>query len=205
MRRYPRRSADEGWIIDLSPEGQRPDNVTRLFPDVAQELCIAVFVRRRDSRGSTPATVHYLQVRGHREEKTQRLLTVTLDDPQWQDCAGGLTDPFLPEGSDLWESSPQLKDLMPWSSRGVTPGCVWVYASDKATLRERWRLFLGADGEERRALLGEARDRTVDSRVVPLPGTTGYDMTPLRSEQREQSEPVDVGYRSFDRYLNLIG
>ncbi|MYS22504.1 N-6 DNA Methylase [Streptomyces sp. DvalAA-14] len=201
MRRYLRRSADEGWIIDLSPEGQRPDNATRLFPDVAQELCIAVFVRRRDSRGSTPAAVHYLQVHGHRDEKTQRLLTVALDDPQWRDCAGGLTDPFLPEGSDLWESSPQLKDLMPWSSRGVTPGRVWVYAPDKATLRERWRLFLGADGEERRGLLGEARDRTVDTRVVPLPGTTGYDTTPLRTEQREQPEPVEVGYRSFDRQL----
>jgi hypothetical protein len=103
--------------------------------------------------------------------------------------------------SDLWESSPQLKDLMPWSSRGVTPGRVWIYAPDKATLRERWRLFLGANGEERRALLGEARDRTIDSRVAPLPGMTAYDTTPLRTEQREQPEPVEVGYRSFDRQL----
>jgi hypothetical protein len=90
---------------------------------------------------------------------------------------------------------------MPWSSRGVTPGRVWIYAPDKATLRERWRLFLGANGEERRALLGEARDRTIDSRVAPLPGMTAYDTTPLRTEQREQPEPVEVGYRSFDRQL----
>jgi hypothetical protein len=199
MRRYLRRSADEGWVIDLSPEGQRPDNATRLFPDVAQELCIAVFVRRRDNHSDDPATVHHLQVHGHRDEKTRRLLTVTLDDPQWKDCANGPADPFLPEGSDLWESTPQLKDLMPWSSRGVTPGRVWVYAPDKATLKERWRLFLAADGEERRALFGEARDRTIDSLVTPLPGTSGYDATPLRREQREQPEPVEVGYRSFDR------
>ncbi|NJP44504.1 type ISP restriction/modification enzyme [Actinacidiphila epipremni] len=199
MRRYLRQSADEGWIIDLSPEGQRPDVATRLFPDVAQELCIAVFVRRRDGHSEDSATVHYVQVHGHRDEKTRRLLTVTLQDPQWQNCATGPTDPFLPAGSDLWESTPQLKDLMPWSSRGVTPGRVWVYAPDKATLRERWRLFLAANGDERKALLGEARDRTVDSVVAPLPGTTGYDATPLRREQREQPEPVEVGYRSFDR------
>ena len=198
MRRYLREVADEGWIIDLSPEGQRPDNATRLFPEVAQELCIAVFVRRRDSKPGA-ATVRYLQVHGHRDEKTNRLMTVELDDPEWRECASGSTDPFLPPGSDLWQSSPLLEDLMPWSSRGVTPGRVWIYAPDQATLRDRWHIFLAADSATRRSLLGEARDRTIDSQVTPLPGVTGYDRTPLRAEHREQSEPVQIGYRSFDR------
>ncbi|MET7357831.1 type ISP restriction/modification enzyme [Streptomyces sp. NPDC005562] len=208
MRSYLRNSADEGWIIDLSPEGQRSEVARRLFPDVAQELCIAVFVRRRDAlRGACPgeqpgaAIVHHLKVHGRRGEKTQRLLNLTLDDPDWQDCIAGPADPFLPQGSDLWTSAPGLGDLMPWSSRGVTPGRVWVYAPDEATLRTRWRIFLGADESGRKDLFGEARDRTVDSRVTPLAGTTGYDTTPLRREQRPQPEAVQVGYRSFDRQL----
>ncbi|MGW3410976.1 type ISP restriction/modification enzyme [Streptomyces sp. NPDC000888] len=203
MRRYLRKSADEGWVIDLSPEGQRSAVASRLFPDVAQELCIAVFVRRRDDHREDSVLVHHLKVHGHRDDKAQRLLSLTLDDPEWRDCATGDTDPFLPEGDDLWTSAPLLRDLMPWSSRGVTPGRVWVYAPDEATLRKRWRIFLGADPSERRKLFGEARDRTIDSRVTPLAGTTGYDATPLRQERRPQPDPVQVGYRSFDRQLIL--
>lgn len=203
MRRYLRKSADEGWVIDLSPEGQRSAVANRLFPDVAQELCIAVFVRRRDEHCEDAALVHHLKVHGHREDKTRRLLNLTLDDPEWRDCATGGTDPFLPEGDDLWANAPLLGDLMPWSSRGVTPGRVWVYAPDEATLRRRWRIFLGADASERRKLFGEARDRTIDSRVEPLAQTNGYDMTPLRQEQRPQPDPVQVGYRSFDRQMIL--
>lgn len=201
MRRYLRESADEGWIIDLSPEGQRSDVASRLFPDVAQELCIAVFVRRRESRRKDTATVHHLKVEGRRDVKTRRLLALTLDDAGWRDCATGPTDPFLPEGGDLWASAPPLADLMPWSSRGVTPGRVWVYAPDKQTLRERWRVFLGAGEAERGELFGEARDRTIDSRVSPLPGIPGHDGTTLRQERRPQPDPVPVGYRSFDRQL----
>ncbi|MEV6751372.1 type ISP restriction/modification enzyme [Streptomyces sp. NPDC051214] len=199
MRRYLRKSADEGWIIDLSPEGQRSAVANRLFPSVAQELCIAVFVRLREGHREDGARVHHLKVHGRRDGKAERLLNLTLDDPEWRDCARGDTDPFLPEGDDLWMSAPPLADLMPWSSRGVTPGRVWVYAPDEATLRNRWRIFLSADPAERKRLLGEARDRTIDSRVAPLAGLAGYDTTPLRQEQRPQPSPVRIGYRSFDR------
>ncbi|MFE9401146.1 type ISP restriction/modification enzyme [Streptomyces sp. NPDC006530] len=201
MRRYLRRAADEGWIVDLSPEGQRSAVANRLFPDVAQELCIAIFVRRRDNPRQDGARVHHMKVHGRRDDKTRRLLGLTLDDPEWRDCATGDTDAFLPEGDDLWMSAPRLSDLMPWSSRGVTPGRVWVYAPDEETLRKRWRIFLGADTSERRKLFGEARDRTIESRVQPLEGASGYDSTPLSQEQRLQPDPVQVGYRSFDRQL----
>lgn len=201
MRSYLRESADEGWIIDLSPEGQRSQVSRRLFPEVAQELCIAVFVRRREGRREGAALVHHLTVGGGREEKTERLLDLTLDDEEWKECTDGLTDPFLPRADDLWTSMPRLADLVPWSSRGVTPGRVWVYAPDAATLRRRWQIFLAADPSERRVLMGEARDRTIDSRVMPLPGVLGYNSTPLREEAAEQPAPVPIGYRSFDRQL----
>ncbi|WP_165845670.1 type ISP restriction/modification enzyme [Streptacidiphilus pinicola] len=200
MRRYLRSRADEGWIVDLSPEGHRPDVSTRIFPGVAQQLCIAVFVRR-SQRASHPAAVRHIQLFGRREEKIEQLQTLALDDPHWRECAQGSTDPFLPPSSNLWSCSPSLDDLMPWSSRGVTPGRTWVYAPDEDTLRQRWRRFLAADAERRRELFGEARDRTIDSLVEPLPGTHGYDRTPLREERRDQPTPVRVAYRSFDRQL----
>lgn len=203
MRRYLRRSADEGWIIDLSPEGHRSDGVYRLFPDVAQELCIAIFVRRRDGHRDGNALVHHMAVHGRREEKARRLRELSLDDPEWRECADSLTDPFLPLSADGWSTMPSLADLAPWSSRGVTPGRVWVYAPDAPTLRRRWNIFSAADPPTRAALMGETRDRTIDSRVTPLPGIAGYDDTPLRSERRPQPDPVPVAYRSFDRQLIL--
>ena len=39
MREYLRRTADEGWIIDLSPEGHRPSVGTRVFPGVQAARC----------------------------------------------------------------------------------------------------------------------------------------------------------------------
>jgi Type ISP C-terminal specificity domain/N-6 DNA Methylase len=38
MRKYLRRTCDEGWIIDLSPVGMRPDVATRIFPKVQHPL-----------------------------------------------------------------------------------------------------------------------------------------------------------------------
>ncbi|WP_164716104.1 type ISP restriction/modification enzyme [Streptomyces sp. WAC 06738] len=198
MRRYLRRTADAGWIIDISPEGQRADVATRLFPEVAQELCIAIFVRWK-VRTSGSATFWHLKVGGRRDQKIDRLMSLAFDDPEWCACAPGETAPLLPPGSDVWEATPLLEDLMPWSSRGVTPGRMWVYAPGKETLHERWRRFLAADTGRRRAMLGEARDRHLDSRVEPLPGTSGYDRTPLRFEHRPQPEPEQIAYRSFDR------
>jgi hypothetical protein len=55
MREYLRRTADEGWIIDLSPERFRPDVGTRVFPGVQHRLCIAVFTRYGQASTDTPA------------------------------------------------------------------------------------------------------------------------------------------------------
>ncbi|NEA55618.1 N-6 DNA methylase [Streptomyces sp. SID13666] len=207
MRRYLRETADEGWIIDLSPQGHRADVATRIFPEVAQELCIAIFVRWRDSpRPPTvrkTAKVRHVKVFGRRHEKVERLTALTLNDPEWRYCASGPTDPFLPPGSDLWESSPSLKDLMPWSSRGVTPGRMWVYAPDEETLQDRWRRFLAADTEQRRAMLGDSGERTPEDNLPPLPGVASHGRTPLAAEHRANAKPVRIGFRSFDRQYVL--
>ncbi|MFD7706095.1 type ISP restriction/modification enzyme [Streptomyces sp. NPDC059786] len=207
MRRYLRETADEGWIIDLSPEGHRADVATRIFPEVAQELCIAIFVRWRDrSRPQTDrqaAQVRHLKVGGRRDEKIERLTTLKLNDPEWRVCATGETDAFLPPGSDLWESCPRLRDVMPWSSRGVTPGRMWVYAPDKDTLHERWRRFIAADTERRAEMLGSSGERTPDDNVPPLPGVDSHGRTTLTTEHRANVQTVRIGFRSFDRQYVL--
>ncbi|MFF8354486.1 type ISP restriction/modification enzyme [Streptomyces chartreusis] len=204
MRKYLRSVADEGWIIDLSPEGQRPDGATRIFPEVAQELCIAVFVRwsRTDDQQegvAPPAVVRHISLAGHRLQKIQELTDLTLGDIRWRTCASSETAPFLPPGSDLWESSPRLSDLMPWSSRGVTPGRVWVYAPDRATLERRWELFIAADEADKKDMFGEARDRNLHTKVGPLPGIQDRGPVTLAQEHRSMLDPVRVGYRAFDR------
>ncbi|MFE5542935.1 type ISP restriction/modification enzyme [Streptomyces sp. NPDC056534] len=204
MRKYLRSVADEGWIIDLSPEGQRPDVSTRIFPEVAQELCIAVFVRWRrpdeQSEGvKPPAVVRHVSLAGHRRQKVQELTDLRLGDSRWRTCSSGETAPFLPPGSDLWEASPRLSDLMPWSSRGVTPGRVWAYAPDRETLERRWQLFILADEADKREMFGEARDRHLNTVVGPLPGIQDQGSVTLAQEDRALLDPVRVGYRAFDR------
>src|SRR5215213_8438739 len=44
MREYLRRQTDEGWVIDVSPEGLRPPVPTRIFPGVQRPLAIGIFV-----------------------------------------------------------------------------------------------------------------------------------------------------------------
>ena len=57
MREYLRRTADEGWIIDLSPEGHQPKGSTRIFPEVQHPICIGIFVRKNLNQHRTSAPV----------------------------------------------------------------------------------------------------------------------------------------------------
>jgi type ISP restriction-modification system protein/N-6 DNA methylase len=199
MRRYLRQTADEGWIIDLSPEGHRPDVPTRIFPEVQQPLCIGIFARRGPPQQNTPATIHYLAVAGQRGDKFRRLTELTFDDPAWASCPTDWHVPFRPERDPAWMRSPRLEDLYPWSSRGVTPGRTWVYAPDKETLTKRWRQFVGADMEERRQMFREARDRKLNTVVGPLPGIAQHSGTLAQTSTADPLEPVLVGHRAFDR------
>ena len=76
MREYLRRNTTEGWIVDVSPEGQRPEVATRIFPGVQQPLAIAIFTRTPDCDPQVPAIVHYTAVHGHRNEKYSALKTL---------------------------------------------------------------------------------------------------------------------------------
>jgi hypothetical protein len=199
MREYLRRTTDEGWIINLSPEGHRPEVATRVFHSVQQPLCIGLFVRKGYVQRDRPAAVHYLAVTGRRQDKFDRLATLTFEDPEWAACSQGWQASFLPKRDPTWSASPPLHDLFPWSSRGVTPGRTWVYACEKETLIGRWWRFVAADREERRELFREPHDRTIDAVVAPLPGITPHTATLAEQQPDPPIEPVLVGHRPFDR------
>jgi hypothetical protein len=129
MRRYLRETCDEGWIIDLSPDGQRSDVFTRVFRDVKEPVCIGIFVRTRNGSGqASPASVHYRALYGRREEKFASLTAgLALEGDGWLKCPTGWTDDFLPEDQS-WASNLRIDDIVQWGESGVKPGLTWVYA-----------------------------------------------------------------------------
>ncbi|HWS58472.1 MAG TPA: N-6 DNA methylase, partial [Actinotalea sp.] len=139
MREYLRRHASEGWVIDLTPEGQTPDVATRIFPGVRQPLAIGLFVRRPDGDTDTPATIHYRSVSGRQTDKFAALRQITLDGPGWRDARTGWTAPLTAAAATEWDTFPALNDLLPWTSPGVTGNRRWPYGPSRAVLQRRWQ------------------------------------------------------------------
>src|SRR6266567_6390414 len=102
MREYLRRTADEGWIVDLTPEGHQPPMSTRFFRGNQQPICVAVFIRCGESNPGSPACIHRAAVIGSVVEKSDALGDLRIDSSEWQDCADGWTDPLQPAGRGPW-------------------------------------------------------------------------------------------------------
>jgi hypothetical protein len=198
MREYLRRAADEGWIIDVSPEGHQPEVNTRLFTGVQNPLCISIFVRYGPGDPTKPARIHHLAVSGRREEKLARLGEIALDSPQWADCGTGWQDRLTPAADVTWMTYPQLGDLFPWHAPGVKPNRTWVYSPDADILKRRWARLTAAPPAEKRVLFKENDTRTIDSVVKPVPGLSEHKET-LLHEHGPCPTPVRVAYRAFDR------
>ncbi|GAA1772759.1 hypothetical protein GCM10009734_97130 [Nonomuraea bangladeshensis] len=199
LRQYLRRTCDLGWVIELTPEGNRPPIATRVLgPDVGRQLAILVFARTAHSDAGNPAMVRHLALQGTREEKTAALAQLTTTGSRWHTCGTGWQDSFFPATDPQWTAFPSLGDLMPWRSRGVTPGRTWVYAPTAEVLQARWQTFLAASTEDQREFFREGRDRTLHSRVDPLPGFPPVQYS-LAEESGPCPEPIQVAYRSFDR------
>lgn len=202
MREYLRRHASDGWIIDLTPEGQTPDVPTRIFPGVRQPLAIGLFLRTPDASDQVAATIRYRSVSGRQAEKFAALAALDLDDGEWREVRSGWTEPLTPAAAGGWDTYPALDDLMPWYSPGVFPTRTWVYGPNAETLRKRWRALMGeTDPATQSGLFKEGRDATMDKAKDPLPGSDTHHASagPLRNDHASEPHPVRVGYRSFDR------
>ncbi len=203
MRAYLRRVADEGWIIDVTPEGHQPPVGTRIFRGVQQPLCIGVFARYDAPDASKPAQMHHVTVGGNQQAKLGRILQLALDDADWAECTDGWQDPFLPASTRPWQRYPLLGDLMPWQRPGVKPNRTWVYAPDRDVLRRRWARLIGSAPEVKDMLLKPTSDRKSTTIVSPILETSGSSV-PLSRETLQDPVIVRVAYRSLDRQYLIL-
>lgn len=199
MRRYLREACEEGWIINVSPEGMRPDVPTRVFPGVQQPLAIGIFVRKTDTTNTQPATIRYTEITGRRTSKYAQLRELTLGSGQWRTARTGWDAPFTPAALSEWDDYPALGDLLPWSSLGMTTNRAWVYAPSREILARRWTELTQEDDPASKAkLLKSTRDRGLNTKLDPLPGGSSH-VGVIGAERGELPTPKRVGYRSFDR------
>ena len=198
MREYLRRTTDEGWIIDLSPEGHQPDVTTRIFPGVQHQLCIGIFARYGKGSPAEPANIHHVTMSGSRSLKFAKLASLSLADARWTSCATGWQDRLIPAGDDAWEGFPLLGDLMPWQVPGVKPNRTWVHAPSPETLRTRWNRLIAAPTLAKAGLLKETPDRLTRSSVVSVSGFAPHSGA-IREEKGLCPPPIRIGYRAFDR------
>lgn len=201
MREYLRRTCDEGWVINLSPEGQRAEVAKRVFPGVAQPLAICLFVRKHGVQRAKDhrARVHYRAVSGKREDKFKALRAIELDDGGWREAHSEDIRPFTPRTESGWDEFPALDDLFPWGSPGIKPNRSWVSAPSAETLRRRWaRLIRETDPAQKAELFKETRDRTLNRKKESLPGHTPHRRS-LNQETSTTPETVQISLRSLDR------
>ncbi|MCK9902139.1 N-6 DNA methylase [Frankia sp. Cpl3] len=199
LREYLRRTCDEGWIINISPEGQRAGVATRVFPGVAQPLGIYIFVRGAGHTPGGPARIHYRSITGSRDDKFRQLARIAIDDDGWRDAHRDGDRPFTPNTESGWEDFPALADLFPWGSLGVTSNRSWVSAPSTEILRRRWsRLIREDDSDTKTTLFKATRDRTLLRAVPPLPGQPPH-RTAIGRESALDPPAVRLGMRSFDR------
>lgn len=198
MREYLRRTADEGWIVDLTPEGHQPPMETRFFRGNQQPICVAVFIRRGVSDSSTPARIYRTSVVGSVEEKSESLAGLRVDGCEWETCASDWTDPFQVVRGGSWSLMPAMTDLMPWAAPGVKPNRTWVYAPEEETLRERWDRLMRAPLYEKPGLLKETSSTHVDSKIASIPGMVSHGGT-ISTETGICPELRRIAHRSFDR------
>ncbi len=198
MRQYLRQKTDVGWVIDLTPEGQRPEVSTRIFPGVQQPLAIGLFVRAPGHvDGDSPAVVHFREIHGRQAQKFESLAQTDLVDG-WVLARSGWQDPFT-AASVGWDSCPAADDLLPWFSPGVTGNRGWPYAPALEILKRRWAQLSASTGGEFAELFKTTRDRNPTKQVARLAGTGTSPSGSSLADDMNQLASVRVGYRAFDR------
>jgi hypothetical protein len=202
MRDYLRRSTDELWVIDCSPEGRQPEVNTRVFQDVQQPVCIVLASRSGTSSHGTPGRVRYRSLHaGHRDAKFDELASVGLGDDGWIDCPSGWRDPFLPASTGEWPTFPALGELFVYDGSGVMPGRTWVIAPDRTTLSERWNRLVTASPGEKEDLFQPHQGGDRSTTKVLKAGLPGHpcDLTPVGESSEPVVPPTRYAFRSFDR------
>ncbi len=206
MRDYLRRTCDDIWVIDCSPEGHQPDVPTRIFQDVQQPVCIVMVSRSKKTNPETPASVRFRALpTGKREIKFEALNSIHLNDTEWMDCPSDWRAPFLPVSHGAWSTFPALEDLFVYNGSGVMPGRTWVIAPDCESLHARWKRLLSASASEKETLFHPHLRKGVpgdkhSKKIVPTP-LHGFPVNKSSVADETVSDvlPIRYGFRSFDQ------
>src|SRR5580658_2551833 len=208
MRDYLRRTCDDIWVVDCSPEGHQPDVNTRIFQAVQQPVCIVLASRSANAKSGagTPAKVLFQALpSGHRSEKFKALAALRIKNKTWLDCPSEWRAPFLPASRRAWATYPRLEDLFIYNGSGVMPGRTWIIAPDVESLNRRWQTLVDAPADEKEVLFhphlrnGLPGDKH-SKRIVPN-ALAGYERRPrsIAEEKGVCLPPARYGFRSFDR------
>ncbi len=196
VRSLLRYAFDELLIVDLGGEGRGALIEENVF-DIQTPVAIAFGLRKGIS--SSSCTVRHLCISGSRQEKFERLSTLTLDEVA-TDVPGNGLERLIPhdDQADYW-SWPTVTDLFPWSHSGAKFHRTWPIGETLSLLRRRWCELVTAVPRERGALLFE-KERTATSTPRPLL-RGGQKLRPIRHLDRDdRPESIErYGYRSFDR------
>jgi hypothetical protein len=206
MRDYLRRTCDDVWAIDCSPEGHQPEVNTRIFQAVQQPVCIVMVSRSAKSDTNIPANVLFQALPdGNRIDKFKALESIRLKSKAWITCPSEWRAPFLPASTGAWANYPKLEELFIYNGSGVQPKRTWVIAPDADTLVRRWRRLVEAPLDKKEHLFhatlrdGEPADRHI--RSVVKEGLLGHKpiLKPLIEETGPCLTPVQYGFRTFNR------
>src|ERR1700730_9205816 len=207
MRDDLRRTADEIWVIDCSPEGHQPNVPTRIFQGVQQPVCIVLVARTTATDPAKPARVRFRALPlGTRAEKFAALQTIGLDNAGWVDCSDDWRGPFLPAAVGAWATYPALDDLFIDNGAGVMPGRTWVIAPDAGSLIKRWNVLVKEKDTDKKAALfhphlrgGKPGDKHVNKTAEV--GLTGHEhrKIPVSADKGAPVKPMPYAFRSFDR------
>ena len=207
MRDYLRRTAQEIWVIDCTPEGLRPEVSTRVFPGVSQPICIVLVSRPPGTDPEAPATVRYHALpRGSRKGKFADLEALSVDGEGWLECSSGWRAAFSPKPTVEWSGYPTLKSFFGYNGTGAMLGRTWIVAPDARSLQDRWEALTHAPADRKEDLFfphllpdGSPGDR--HSRKALRAGLPGYppNGTPVADDQGPCVPPIRYGFRSFDR------
>ena len=206
MRDYLRRTCDDIWVIDCSPERHQPAVNTRIFQGVKQTVCIVMASRSKSHEMETPATVHFRSLPlGHREQKFKALQKLQLEGDGWTTSPTGWRDPFLPKSIGAWSSYPALENLFLDNGSGMMPGRTWIIAPDSETLLARWGTLKAAPPQQMDELftphmngdeLGDRHSAKVLTDALPR---FPVRISSVRDDEEGCIAPVPLAYRSFDR------
>ena len=206
MRDYLRRTCDDIWVIDCSPEGHQPGVNTRIFQGVQQPVCIVLASRSAKSKAETPAKIRFQSLpAGHRTEKFAALGKLTISGKAWIDCPTDWRAPFLPASTGAWAAFPALEDFFIYNGSGVMPGRTWIIAPDADSLQRRWQTLIAAPAAEKERLFhphlrgGELGDKH-SKKIVAAP-LAGYEprTKAVADDNAPCFSPTRYGFRSFDR------